>query len=78
MGGTLLLGAGGQGQAVNVDILVRDADGIGGLDDTLRDGKAPLGCGGNTVLVQRQADDGGTVLFAQRQNFIQCALLTVD
>ena len=78
MGSTLLLGAGGQGQAVDVDILVRDTDGIGSLDDTLCDGKAPLGCGGNTVLVQRQADDGGTVLFAQRQNFIQCALLTVD
>ena len=40
--------------------------------------KAALSCRRDTALVQRQADDGGTVLFAERQNLFQRLLLTVD
>ena len=76
--GSLLLGAGGKGQAVNVNILVGDANGVGGLDDALGNGKAAISCVRDAVLVQRQTDDGGTVLFAQRQDHIQRALLAVD
>ena len=44
--GTLLLGAGGQRQAVNVDVFIRDTGGVGSGDNALSNRKAALAVGG--------------------------------
>ena len=73
----LLLGAGSQGQAVDVDVLPRDA----GLQcrrcDAAGNGHAVLGGGQDAPLIDGKAHDGRTVLFAQGQNRVQLFLLAV-
>ena len=73
----LLLGAGGQGQAVDVDVLPRDADGKGRLRDAAGNGHPVLGGGQDAPLIDGKAHDGRTVLFAQGQNRVQLFLLAV-
>ena len=73
----LLLGAGGQGQAVDVDVLPRDADGKGRLRDAAGNGHPVLGGGQNAPLIDGKTHDGRTVLFAQGQDRVQLFLLAV-
>ena len=78
LGCAFLLSAGGQAETVNVDILVRDACGVGGVHNAAGNGDAALHCRWDAALIQRQADDGSTVLFAERQNLFQRLSLAVD
>ena len=73
----LLLGAGGQGQAVDVDILLRDAGGQRSFLDAAGHGHAILGFGLDAPLVNGKADHGRAVLFAQRQDLFQHLRLAV-
>ena len=73
----LLLGAGGQGQTVDVDVLPRDADGKGRLRDAAGNGHPVLGGGQDAPLIDGKAHDGRTVLFAQGQDRVQLFLLAV-
>ena len=64
-----LFGRDGQGQTVDVDVLTRDAGGVGGRDDPAGDGKPAFGRRRDAVFVECQPDDSRAVLFTQRQNF---------
>ena len=72
-----MLGAGGQGQTVDVDVLPRDAGGKGRLRDAAGNGHTVLGGGQDAPLIDGKAHDGRTVLFAQGQNRVQLFLLAV-
>ena len=73
----LLLGAGRQGQAVDVDILLRDACRQCRVPDAAGNGHAVLGFGQDTPLVNGKADHRRAVLFAQGQNGVQLFRLAV-
>ena len=73
----LLLGAGGQGQTVDVDVLPRDAGGKGRLRDAAGNGHPVLGGRQDAPLIDGKAHDSRTVLFAQGQNGVQLFLLAV-
>ena len=64
----LLLGAGRQGQAVDVDILPRDTGCQCSFGNAARNGHAVLGGRQDAPLVDGKANDGCAVFFAQRQN----------
>ena len=64
----LLLGAGGQGQAVDIDILRGDACRQCRIPDAPGDLHTALGCRGDARTIQRQAHDGRTVFFAKGQD----------
>ena len=77
----LLLGAGGQRQTVDVDILKGNARVQRCVADTAGNGYPLPRAGGYARPVHRQADHCRAVLFAQRQHMLQhggCAVDGVD
>ena len=73
----LLLGAGRQGQAVDVKILLRDARCQRRFLDAAGDGHTVFRSGLDALFVNGQTDDGGTVLFAEGQHLFQHFRLAV-
>ena len=77
----LLLGTGGQGKAVDVDILPGDARCQCRFGDAAGNGHAVCGLGLDAFFVDGKPHDGGSVLFAQRQDggkFFRLAVGGVD
>ena len=76
-----LLGAGGQGKAVDVDILPGNACCQRRFGDAAGNGHTVCGFGLDAFFVDGQTHDGGTVLLAQRQDggkFFRLAVGGVD
>ena len=77
-GSLLLLGRHGQGQTVDPQILIRDADLIGRSLDTPGNGDALLSGGGQAFFVHAQAHHGSAVFLHNGQHCSQGFLRAVD
>ena len=62
-----MVGADGHDQAVDEDVFLRDAHGDGAVDDLVGDGDASVDVGRDAFVVHAEADEGGAVLFDERQ-----------
>lgn len=63
---------------VDDDIFLRDAHLEGALDDLIRDDQTLLSGGRDAVVVHAEGNDGGSVLFGQREDGCEGGFLSVD
>ena len=78
LGCAFLLSAGGQAETVNVDILVRDACGVGGVYNAAGNGDAALHCRWDAALYPAPGRRRQHRTFTERQNLFQRLSLAVD
>ncbi len=73
-----LIGRDGHGEAVDEEARARDAVSLGFSHDARGDFEPLLGGGGDARLVEREANDVGSVSRGDGQNLVQDLLLAVD
>ena len=64
-------------EAVDHDVLARDADALGLGNNLLGDSEAPLGCRRDTRLVKSEPDDRTAVFLGERQHGVEALALAV-